>query len=247
MLLEVIESAIGKAKSIMRRIVRIWSEPALAKTKHEKVLWERESQDGEFRFHLKNKWRQSEKFMGQTIKLFDFFGFAQNQYEGKTIIDLGAGSKLRSKYFAGANIIVIEPLADRFLKEIKWCDLAEAKQVYSIPAEERVAECVNKADLVISINVLDHCYNFDQIIENISAYLNDNGLAFLSFDKHEETDEMHPLRLNESICEEIFLEKGLIVEAVSKGAGKIIKTYGHGDYCLNYRLKKAQQSASADS
>lgn len=118
--------------------------------------------------------------MDSTERLLSHFSFPFDSYRWKTIIDLGAGSKLRIKYFLDAKIIAIEPLADRFMKEIEWCDLAYAYKVYSRPAEELIEECVLKADLVISINVLDHCYDFELVIENIAAYLKDDALAFLS-------------------------------------------------------------------
>jgi 2-polyprenyl-3-methyl-5-hydroxy-6-metoxy-1,4-benzoquinol methylase len=230
--------ALRWAKRILRKIAgrRTSAEP---KTVHTIGDWKREAQEGEFFFHLKDQWRQTPDFMDQTRRLFGHFGFSPDAYVGKRIIDLGAGSKLRTKYFVGAKIVAIEPLADRFMKEIPWCDLAEADRVHSKPAEERVAECVAAADLVVSVNVLDHCYDFEGIVENIEAYLKADGLAFLSFDQHDEADEMHPLRLTGEICERIFALKGLAVEKRSKGAGEILQTYGHGDYCLNYWLRKA--------
>lgn len=234
-------------KKILRKLKKLMSKAAVPytrlvpKTKDDKNKWQQSAQEGEFRFHQKNKWRQSSDFMDQTRRLFAHFGFPSDAYEGKTIIDLGAGSKLRTKYFTGAKIVAIEPLAERFMKEIHWCDLSDAEKVYSSPAEERIYECVNTADLVISINVLDHCYDFERIIENVAAYLKDGALAFLSFDKHNEPDQMHPLRLTEEVCEKVFAKRGLLVERYSTGAGEILRTYGDGDYCLNYCLRKAQQ------
>ena len=233
-----VREALRKLGNIVRRPSGLQRRSKDAKTQHKTEDWRRMAQEGEFRFHRRNRWRQSAAFMEQTRRLFDYFGFAQNEYDGRTLIDLGAGSKLRSKYFAGANIICIEPLAERFMKEIEWCDLADAQEIYSTPAEVRIAECVNRADLLISINVLDHCYDFELIIQNIAAYLRDGGVAFLSFDKHEGPDKMHPLRLTEEFCERVFAQNGFIVESFTKGCGQILQTYGHGDYCLNYRLKR---------
>ena len=211
------------------------------KTKHSVEAWSKLAQEGEFNFHKNNKWRQSDDFMQQTIKLFDYFGFSRSQYKGKTIIDLGAGSKLRTKYFTGANIIVIEPLAERFIQEIEWCDLNDALEVYSTPAEITIEECKNRADLLISINVIDHCYDFETIVDNIYKYLKKDGLAFISFDKHEKADKMHPLQLDEEICKNIFKKKGFIINNFSAGTNNTLpnNTYGHGPYCLNYSLSKA--------
>lgn len=205
--------------------------------------WKSRAQEGEFQFHKKNEWRKTDDFLRQTDALFRHFDFTPGQYAGKLVLDLGAGSKLRAKFFEGARIIAIEPLADRFLQEIEWCDLRDAERVYSNPAEERIEELVGRVDLLFSINVLDHCFSFPQIVRNIRDYLNpDGGLAFLSFDKHEHTDDMHPLVLTEPICERIFAEAGLRIEKSSTGAGTVLggaQTYGHGKYCLNYWLRRA--------
>ncbi|MDN5869469.1 MAG: class I SAM-dependent methyltransferase [Nitrococcus sp.] len=142
-------------------------------------------------------------------------------------------------------MIAIEPLADRFLDEVPWCDLNVAHAVYSQPAEHRIEALIGCADLVISINVLDHCYNFYQIISNIRAYLKPDGVAFLSFDEHKYRDSMHPLILSDEICHEVFRDNGLAVSRHTKGFGNVKwiakgrESYGHGDFCLNYWLSSA--------
>lgn len=208
--------------------------------KSDRETWETIGQQGEFDYHKANQWRQSEDFMNQTKKLFNYFGLKSDIWEGKTIIDLGAGSKLRTKYFQNAEIIAIEPLASKFIDQIEWCDLNDAKAVYSEPAEHLIQNCVNKADLLVSINVIDHCYDFITIINNVYQYLKADGYAFLSFDSHDEADEMHPLRLTQEICDSIFEETGFKIEYFSKGFGGAIpeNTYGHGPFALNYGLKK---------
>ncbi len=229
-------------EKIFIRMAGLFGKTKKQISKFSQEKWEKRAQVGEFQFHVSNKWRQSDEFMGQTIKLFDYFGFTRDEYRDKTVVDLGAGSKLRSKYFNGANIVVIEPLAEKFIKEIAWCDLSDASVVYSLPAERRIDECLNVADLVLSINVLDHCYDFELIVENISSYLAEDGLAFLSFDKHEYPDQMHPLLLDEHTCNRIFAQKNLVIEKFTTRAGDILTTYGHGPYCLNYWLRKATYS-----
>lgn len=234
-----------RIRKIARKLIRISQQflarfsPASPMLTADKSEWQSRAQEGEFEFHLTDRWRASVDFMGQTIRLLTYFGFSAEDFQGKTIIDLGAGSKLRTKFFRGAKIVVIEPLAQRFIDEIPWCDLTDAEMVYTSPAEERIDACVNSADLLISINVLDHCYDFLGIIGNIGAYLKDEGLAFISFDEHHYTDDMHPLILTEDICTELFQRNGLMIQRSSKGAGDVLTTYGHGDYCLNWWLRKA--------
>ena len=205
----------------------------------ERGQWEEQSQEGEFDFHARNEWRQTGDFMDQTRKIFGQFGLKPDAYHGKVIMDLGAGSKLRTAFFENATLIALEPLADRFLKEIEWCDLRNAAEVYSVAAEDRVSECVGRADLLVSINVLDHCFDFDQVVSNIRDYLKSDGRAFLSFDKHDVADKMHPLELTEEVCERVFAKHGLTIESCTQGFGGVLgdtTTYGHGPYCLNYWL-----------
>ena len=208
--------------------------------KADKEQWEKLAQTGEFDYHVNNKWRQSDDFMGQTHKLFDYFGFTPTSYSNKVVLDLGAGSKLRTKYFESAKIIAVEPLASKFMDTISWSDLKDAYKVFSEPAENLIPECVGAADLVISINVLDHCFDFEVIVKNIFAYLKPGGYAFLSFDSHDVADEMHPLLLTKEICDSYFSDIGFQVEYYTQGFGGVIpeNTYGHGPFALNYGLRK---------
>ena len=208
-------------------------------TRIRRARWEREAQQGEFGFHATNGWRRTPDFARQSDLLFRHFGFEPDSFCGKVVIDLGAGSKLRTRFFVGSTLIAIEPLADRFLRELGWCDLRDAAEVYSVPAEERLERCVGRADLIVSMNVLDHCYDFEAVVQNIRSYLRADGLAFLSFDEHERADAMHPLELNEAVCRRVFARQGLRVERSSRGFGGALETdtYGHGRYCLNYWLR----------
>lgn len=216
----------------------------LSRSKASKDKWEQTAQKGEFDFHKSDNWRNSPAFLESTISLFDSFGFNRDQFKGKTVVDLGAGSKLRCKYFNDARWVVIEPMADKCIAEIPWCDLTDAAVVYSKPAEEFIPELENSVDLLFSINVLDHCYDFQKIVDNAHKYLKKDGIAFLSFDSHFVTDEMHPLILTDKICTKIFENIGFKIQKKNTGFfGKFKEnrksdTYGHGSYCLNYWLTK---------
>ncbi len=213
-------------------------------TKTSKEKWEKVAHKGEFEFHKTNQWRNTDDFMVNTTNLFESFGFNKQSFAQKRIIDLGAGSKLRTKYFEGAELIVIEPMAEKCIAEIAWCDLNDASKVYSNPAEERITDLVGTADAVLSINVLDHCFDFEAIIANIHAYLKPGGLAFLTFDEHLYTDPMHPLILTEQICDKIFTGVGFEIQQKTHGFKTPfretvnIDSYGHGRFCLNYWLIK---------
>jgi SAM-dependent methyltransferase len=152
------------------------------------------------------------------------------------VIDFGAGSKLRSRYFQDARIIAIEPLADRF-RVLDFCDLDAAALVYSRPGEERIDALTGQADLVVSVNVLDHCFDFDRAVDNVAAYLRPSGVAFLSFDLHDAADEMHPLLLTEESCTQSFKRAGLTVQRKTNGVGPFGASYGHGQ-AINFWLAR---------
>jgi 2-polyprenyl-3-methyl-5-hydroxy-6-metoxy-1,4-benzoquinol methylase len=211
------------------------------KTTEDREQWASVAQEGEFQFHKKDTWRQTPDFMRQTDRLLRHFGFTPEQYAGKVVVDVGAGSMLRTKFFTGAHLVALEPLADRFLAEIPTTDLRDAAEIYSTPAEQLIEDLVGRADLVISINVLDHCFDFAEICTNIRKYLKPDGLAFLTFDMHDKADHMHPLSLTQKTCKPLFDQAGLRIEKVTEGVGDALggaQTYGHGPTTLNYWLRK---------
>lgn len=206
--------------------------------------WLKEAQTFEFDFHKNNAFRQSSAFMEETQLLFSSFGFLPNQFDGKIVVDLGAGSRMRGKYFTSAHHYIIEPMAEKCMSEIPWCDFKDAVKVYSVPAEKFIVELQGKVDFLFSINVLDHCFNFEQIIKNIDGYLAPDGLAFLSFDSHFETSKGHPLILTDRSCRQVFKRAGLKVIKASKQFPKPYKDvysktgYDNSSDCLNYWLVK---------
>jgi 2-polyprenyl-3-methyl-5-hydroxy-6-metoxy-1,4-benzoquinol methylase len=217
-------------------------EAVVSKTTESRQKWAVDAQEGEFKFHKNDTWRKTPDFMNQTDRLLRHFGFTPEQYAGKVVVDVGAGSMLRTRFFTDAHLVVVEPLADRFVAEIPACDLTDAAELYSLPAEELIDGLVGRADLVISINVLDHCFDFPKIARNIREYLAPGGLAFLSFDMHDKADHMHPLSLTESTCKPIFDKAGLSIEKLTTGVGEVLggsQTYGHGPFTLNYWLRAA--------
>ena len=169
-------------------------------------------QEGEFAAHKEPNIRTTSEWDSSVVQLWETFNFSAEQFEGQTVLDVGAGSKLRGIYFQGINYIALEPLADRFLKELGWCNLKLANSVISRPAAEYVEELTDSVDFIFSINFLDHCYNFQDIIYNLRGYLNDSGTALLSFDEHAAPDEKHPIKLTKEICDKIFEATGFKID-----------------------------------
>ncbi len=201
-----------------------------------KIRWNI-AQKGEYAFHLKSEWRNTTEFMDQTRYLFHLWGYKEDSFIGKTIIDVGAGSKLRSKFFQQACIIAIEPLASKFIKSIEWCDLKDAFKVYSIPAEKYLPELENCGDFAMCINVLDHCQHTRAVLLNVYKYLKPNSEFCLSVDIHDKSDRLHPIHLSEENLEKTVSEIGFHIISKFEGLGEQSPCYGHGK-AVTFILKK---------
>jgi hypothetical protein len=177
------------------------------------LFWRIYQQKFEFNFQkgIGRIWRESNDFMLQTKKLFSFWGYSFNQFNGKTIIDIGAGSKLRSKFFIGSKIFAVEPLANKF-KRLKFSDIFDADNVYCVSAEKYIPELHNKADLIICINVLDHVMNPSKLLANCFSYLLDSGEMLLSTDLHQEVSPSHPIGFTMISLEKIINEIGFVIK-----------------------------------
>jgi len=191
------------------------------------------AQDGELDWHNKNPWRADNwDFIINTNKIFSFFGFCRDDFRGKSILDVGAGPRLRTRYFRDSEITAIEPLGYKFNGKFGWCDLYEVP-LYSNPIEIFIPTLVNQFDLVISINALDHCYDFNSAISNISKYVKDDGVIFVSYDEHSGSDPMHPLGLSDEVSRSTFKNNNLnVVESLE------YSSYGLGERSISYWLKK---------
>ena len=200
-----------------------------------RLAWERWAQPGELAYHRQDRWRPSPNFERDNARLLSHFGFEPEQFRNRTLIDLGAGSRLRSRFFQGARIVAIEPLFDHF-RSIPWSDLDRAWRCYGTRAETHIAALEQRADFLMSINVLDHCYDLDRILANARSYLKPEGRAFLSFDSHDVSDAMHPLVLTEQSARRHLASAGFEIERHSRGLGPFGPTYGHGE-TLNFWCK----------
>lgn len=230
MILDIVNKAIRKFIQETNLLLLIWRSNNLRK-----YVWKYFSQVGELSFHKNQgrKSRESQEFNQQTEILFNNFGYSHESYKEKVIIDVGAGSKLRSKYFYLSKIIVIEPLAEKF-QQISHCDLHEAHKIYSLPAENYIGELESLADLVVCINVLDHCFDEKKILQNIYKYLKQEGEFVLSVDLHEEVkDALHPVKIRASDIEEYLIQLGFIVEFKDMSDRKYTK-----DVTLSLKLRK---------
>jgi len=177
-------------------------------------FWATVSQPGELRYQV------SRPVPPQAPGPFTFLGrfeFESEQFRGATVVDIGCGPILHSSWFSGAELVALDPLANEYRVHVPWNRLDLAKEVYSCPAEELVPGLVGRADAVVSINALDHGYDFRLAVSNVAAYLRPGAIAFLSFDLHDQADDLHPLVLSREFCESAFADAGLCVERHSEG------------------------------
>ena len=144
-----------------------------------KLAWKIFQQHAEAFVHRHDEWRAGTDFDKDNAILLKYFGFNENDFSNAILFDLGSGSRLRTSFFRNAKIIAIEPLADRFIKESPGCNLKDAIAIISIPAEEIGDKLQNRADALISINVIDHCYDVELVIHNIYQVIKEGGFAFL--------------------------------------------------------------------
>ena len=215
------------------------------------LIWKYITQSRELRFHVYDAPRgDSEQFRKEIANLFEYFGFSPDQFANKTVVDIGAGSHLITSFFQDAKIVAIDPLANRYLKEIPSCGLRKAHKIYSCPAETRIEDLKSAADFAISINVLDHAYEFEAIIDNIYFYLKPGAPAFLSFDCHDYITALHPINLSVERSEKTFESAGFSIAKVSRGLGPALpcaiprgSAYGDGE-AFSFWLSKPEGGSS---
>lgn len=196
--------------------------------------WSELAQPGELEYHKRPNVRSGSDWASDTARKWTNAGFGPHDFRDRLVVDVGAGSRLRTLYFEGARIAAIEPLGESFISEVEWQDLDSADELYCRPAENFIPELEGRASLIVSINALDHGYNFEQAIKNLRRYLTDDGVAYLSFDQHVQPDEMHPLVLTKSIVDQVMVDAGFKIDRFTE-AGRYHG--GEGLQALNYWLK----------
>lgn len=175
-----------------------------------KILWKIFQQTSELKHHKGEggEFRSSNDFDKQSDRFFKALGYDKAEFSQKWIIDVGAGSRLRTHFFNEARIAAIEPLASKFRK-LPQCDFDKAEKVFACSAEQFIPELKNIANLIVCINVLDHVYNPTQVIRNCSSYLKQDGEFILQTDYHPVTSDLtHPCEFTKAKLVEIFRANG---------------------------------------
>ena len=137
-----------------------------------KENWKIQSQPYELEYHKTKgiNWCSSnDKFNEYWNNIKNWIGEVKGD-----VLDIGCGPR---PPFEG---YYIEPLANKY-KEITPKDWWNNRQGYSMPAEDYTDRLFNM-DYVICWNVLDHTYNWKNILENVKKYLKSEGKFILATD-----------------------------------------------------------------
>lgn len=149
--------------------------------------------------------------------------------EVSSVIDVGAGPRLRSAWFDTQRLGVVEPLADVYRQDLPWCDLDHADDVWAVPGEQRVPEAVDAFELVVCVNVLDHCQNPSALVGNLASYCAPGGSVLLSTDLRRNATRLHPTTLTAGDVAQMAAATGLSVDPMvtrepfgSKGRAAVV-------------------------
>lgn len=163
-----------------------------------KEKWD-QAQSLEYKFHETDNLRKDdERWAGASRNLLLALGL-DVEMTGKTILDLGCGSRLRTACLKEHNRVVgIDPLIDRY-SDLEFSDVKSVEH-YSVPAEEMVESLRGQVDHLVCLNVLDHCIEEEKVLDNVRAYLKPGGVFYLwtdighNDDMHESTMDADDIR-----------------------------------------------------
>lgn len=102
-------------------------------------------------------------------------GYATWLFEGATIVDVAPGPRLRTNFFEGAVVEVIEPRARLFSEHCRWSDLDRAHRVWTRSPVDRIAEIGSQACLVIVGESLASADDPARALATAASYLAPGG------------------------------------------------------------------------
>lgn len=178
----------------------------------DKQKWEN-GQALEFDYHKKCQFRANEKrWSEESLKLLTGLGIDPH-LSGKTILDLGCGSKLRTKILVEKNTVIgTDPLANDY-KTLPFSDL-NLISVFNEKAETLIEELVGRFDICVCLNVLDHCVDQSTVIHRIAQYLKPQGVLYLWTDIGH-TDNIHDGSTTSLDIEKMLLTCGFVIERMT--------------------------------
>lgn len=204
-------------------------------TESNKDEWTRVHQPFELDWHSNDnyRWHDDQFLPAWKHNFADFMELEPDEF-GVTdiILDLGCGSRSAFSYFTQGEKFYIDPLRNEYLKipEVAkyWSD-KEQSRFFRAPAEEKIVSLIDGCAFVNCWNVLDHCYDWRQVIDNVIAYAETGGIIALCTDLKSHGDGHpgidNPAELFNLIMEQCCIEKLEVnySEPVRDVAMKLIK------------------------
>jgi hypothetical protein len=162
----------------------------------EKNEWEVVHQPFELEYHQNPNMRWVDRVWNDQWQkvLSEFMELTPSHFSDEDILlDLGCGSRPALDWFDNGVAYYLDPLLNDYLKIEKMKPYWRGKTlVYSQPAEAPVDYLIGKCDYVHCWNVLDHSYDWKQIMKNIVSYIKKDGLVLMGTDLHETPHLGHP-------------------------------------------------------
>lgn len=179
--------------------------------------WLNEAQPWEQNFWCEYQPMDTGALISQSQAIWERFGFSQDEFAGKEVLDIGCGPTARVAWLKGV-FIGMDPLAV-FYEQSPAARMERYALLYNWEAERRLPGWVGRFDAVLSLNALDHGYDFPLCLSNIHEYLKPGGFAFLSLDvdKRDLYDAGHLLRLNHDTVTRLLLETGFDITRIDHG------------------------------
>jgi len=150
---------------------------------------------------------------------------------------------MRGAVLTGAKIVAVEPMAPQLLhyiathrnqKNLSHMDFYKPDVVWQLrgaPAEQRLCSIEGKAELVYSINVIDHAYSWQKILRNMALAVKHClpsartcGRMFITVDLNHRPHEGHPFTLTKEGMEAEYRKNGF----------RVAKYYEQGSHAAGY-------------
>ena len=160
-----------------------------AERRERELEWRREHQPYELAFHQQDNFRwHDEPFQRQWDLVFGEFCELTPDRFGKNdlLLDLGCGSRPALDWFdAGPRTVHLDPLLAEYrrIPEVaRFWQARDPRDLIAAPAEEFVHDLEGRCRFVLCWNVLDHTFDWREILENVSRYVAPGGLACIGTD-----------------------------------------------------------------
>jgi SAM-dependent methyltransferase len=151
--------------------------------------WRNEHQPFELEFHRGDNFRwHDEPFMHQWDLVFgELCGLAPDGFEaGDVLLDLGCGSRPALDWFDETpRKVHLDPLLERYreIPEVaRFWQGERPEDCIAGPAEDLVPALEGRCQFVLCWNVLDHTFDWREILQNVWRYVTPGGITCIGTD-----------------------------------------------------------------